>query len=258
MRSPTPPPRRIASFADHRAAAGAAPCTAGILHAVDSPQTTAYPFNTRATVPAAARPGASTVARLRAADHAIADAGFRDEEGVLYRGVVPLTAGMLAEGDLPFNGPVHSLCALDRDLDVLLVSNELSDAITVARPYVATRNAAVAVLPVSAFAWRADAQEAGVLSFAEPGVVFRYPFLARPVTFAECLCLIVHQAFLARLRVNRRFRDLAPFHANGVSLVASGAHLIPIIGIKGGTREAFTLEAERVLAAAGIGATHWR
>lgn len=230
-----------------------------MLRMVESPQTTAYPFNTRAAAPApgAASPDRATAARLRAADYLLSAAQF-EADGVLYRGLVPLTPRTLADGEFPFNGPAHSLCALDRELGVLLVSNELSDAVTVARPYLATRDAAVAVLPAASFAWRAAAGEAGVLAFAEPGVVFRYPFLAPPVTLAECLCLIVHQACLARLRVRRRFRDLAVFHAAGVSLVASGAHLVPIIGVPGSTREAFTAEAEQVLAAAGLGAARWR
>ena len=229
-----------------------------MLPAVDPAQTTAYPFNTRAARPAPQAPTAvaSTAARLRAADHVLSDVRFRNE-GVLFRGIVPLTPRMLADGELAFNGPAHSLCALDQDLNVLLVSNEFSDAVTVARPYLATRDAAVAVVPVSAFSWRADAGEAGVLSFAEPGVVFRYPFLARPVTFAECACLFVHEAFLARLRVKRRFRDLAPFHTGGVSLVASDGHLIPIIGIRGDTRETFTAETEQMLEAAGLDAARW-
>lgn len=220
-------------------------------------QTTAYAHNTRASRPMRDRPaGASTRARLEAADHVVANVGFTGE-GVLYRGIVPFTTLGIVSGELTPNGRSHSLCVLENELGVLLVSNELSDAVTVARPFVAGRDAAIAIIPAGAFAWRAAAGEAGVLSFAEPGVVFRYPFLAQSVQFSELVSVFVHRAFLTRLRVRRAFREVVPFHFGDVSLAVSDGQLIPIIGIDADTRKAFTDAVEVALTRVAAFSARW-
>ena len=101
-------------------------------------------------------------------------------DGCLFRGLDATAAEAFLAGELILNRSEHSLAALERDLGVMLMSQDLSDALAVARPWDADGAALILAIPTREFASAADAGRAAVLGFADPGVVFRYPFLCGP------------------------------------------------------------------------------
>ncbi|MFO1435549.1 MAG: hypothetical protein U1F34_04005 [Gammaproteobacteria bacterium] len=101
--------------------------------------------------------------------------------GVLYRGLRKGLAANIAHGAwLPSvdDGP---LAALERELGVFLFSHDLSDALSVSRLWEDNDDAAILVFDAAEFDARWRCGGAAVLGFAEPGVVFRYPFFAEPL-----------------------------------------------------------------------------
>jgi hypothetical protein len=112
--------------------------------------------------------------------------------GVLFRGMSSgLTAALAAGrcGGFIDDGP---LCELERDLGVLFCSQDLSDAVAVSRIW-ETPDSVVLVFSSDLFVREWAARRAAVLGFAEAGILFRYPFLLRPLELHE-LTFIVRPA----------------------------------------------------------------
>ena len=158
----------------------------------DGKQTTQYPMNTRAR--AISRPSRRAVGeaesgfrwhprieQLIARDFAFMPVSYK--EGMLFRGIDNWHATLESEV-IGLNHGNHSLAQLERDADVVFVSQDLSDAISVARPWEVDAGAVVGI-PASYFARAFARGQAAVLAFADPGVVFRYPFFAEPVPLSE-------------------------------------------------------------------------
>jgi len=109
-------------------------------------------------------------------------------EGVLFRGLGSGFHDTLAAGALAAAPAGAGVAAQEADLGVVLVSHVLADALAVARLWEAgAADAAVLVLDAGCFAAALAERRAGVLAFAEPGMVFRYPFLVPPVPLAAVL-----------------------------------------------------------------------
>ena len=85
----------------------------------------------------------------------------------------------------------RSVTALEQQLDIYFVTQDLSDAYTVARFWEITNDSFIAVLKSNVFNVELDHGRAAVLGFAEPGVVFKYPFLTRPLSVVEIEYLII-------------------------------------------------------------------
>lgn len=147
---------------------------------------TAYAYNTRRQInraPVVASGWDSRIDELLARDFAFLPYRY-SEEGFLFRGVGCAWKETLRAGRWQLSSGAGPLAALERDLGVYLFSHELSDALLVARLWEPSRDAAVLVFPATEFhaRWRRGA--AAVLGFAEPGVVFKYPFMVEPLPLA--------------------------------------------------------------------------
>lgn len=160
-----------------------------------SARNTAYAYNTR---PGQARREARSgwhekIDELLSLDHGFL--GFRySDSGVLFRGLPRGLAANLGAGRwLPSADP-GPLGSLERQLGVYLLSHDLSDALTVARLWESREDAAVMVFAAAEFNRRWRDATAAVLGFAEPGVVFRYPFLveALPVDAIDSIVVPTH------------------------------------------------------------------
>ncbi|MGR8921140.1 MAG: hypothetical protein ACU85V_16100 [Gammaproteobacteria bacterium] len=152
----------------------------------DPAQTTGYALNTRRGG-AGADAGddwAPPVRELVARDYAFLPLGYAPP-GCLFRGIDGGLAAALAAGHFGLNAGAHALAALEREAGVMFLSQDLSDALSVARPWAGPGDVAVLVVPAAVFAARAAAGEAAVLGFADPGVVFRYPFVTAPLELGE-------------------------------------------------------------------------
>jgi len=139
---------------------------------------TAYAYNTRpAHVRRESRSGwHAKIDELLSLDHSFL--GFRyGDAGVLFRGLPSGLAANLACGHwLPSTDP-GPLGSLERQLGVFLLSHELSDALTVARLWEGHEDGGVMIFAAAEFDARWQNATAAMLGFAEPGVVFKYPFL---------------------------------------------------------------------------------
>lgn len=144
----------------------------------DSARNTAYAYNTR---PGRARGEVRSgwhgkIDELLCLDHTFL--GFRyGDSGVLFRGLPRgLMANLRAGRWLPSEDP-GPLGSLERQLGVYLLSHDLSDALTVARLWESREDAAVMIFSAAEFNRRWASATAAMMGFAEPGVVFKYPFL---------------------------------------------------------------------------------
>lgn len=156
--------------------------------------TTAYACNTRPpharSKPSMRSGWHAKIDELLERDYCFLDRRFSDE-GYLFRGISRGLDGMLIAGQWQRCDDGHRLCQLERELDVYLVSHELSDALSVARLWEHSSDAAIFVFPVALFNARWQQQEAAVLGFAEPGVVFCYPFLVQPLRISDVGGIVV-------------------------------------------------------------------
>lgn len=161
--------------------------------------TTAYPRNARprASQRAPQRPWAPAVERLRAAGHVFLPLTYAGG-GCLFRGIARGLGAGLGAGVFDADPGTHRLCALERELGVQLLSQDLSDALAVARPWEAGADAAVLVVAAAQFEAHRRRRRAAVLGFAEPGVVFRYPFVVDPLHAGEVALVLACGAGEAR------------------------------------------------------------
>lgn len=126
--------------------------------------------------------------------------GFRYRgDGYLFRGMSSGLGAAIVSDLFGFYEDAGPLCNLERELGVYLFSHELSDAFSVSRLWQTGVDNAVLVFHSEHFdsAWRN--RRAAFLGFAEPGVVFKYPFLVEPLQWEQLAYVIVHPATHARL-----------------------------------------------------------
>lgn len=171
-----------------------------------SARNTAYAYNTR---PGHARRAWRSgwhpkIDELLGLDHGFLGIRYGDS-GVLFRGLpCGLAANLDAGRWLPSTDP-GPLGSLERQLGVYLLSHDLSDALTVARLWEGREDAAVMVFSAAEFNRRWRNATAAVLGFAEPGMVFRYPFLveALPVDAVDSIVVPTHCGGVTDPRVAR-------------------------------------------------------
>ncbi len=165
---------------------------------------TAYPYNTR---PGRHRRESLSgwhqkIDELLALDHSFL--GYRySGEGVLFRGVPSGLAATLDAGCwLPSADP-GPLGTLERELGIYLLSHDLSDALTIARLWENPEDAAVLIFAAGEFHSRWMQAAAAMLGYAEPGVVFKYPFLiaALPMDAVSTIVVPTHYSGAADPRM---------------------------------------------------------
>lgn len=101
--------------------------------------------------------------------------------------------------------------SLERRLGVFFVSNALSDALSIAGFERGDADAGIVVFPAAVFNEALRQGHAGVLAYAEGGLVFRYPFLTQAPRLENSAYLLLDQA--ARNRIDAD-TDLASCRAS--------------------------------------------
>lgn len=149
-------------------------------------QTTAYASNTRHANPArdVKYSRNAKIQRLLKLDYAFLPLNFQ-LPGFLFRGLESGLNVALSSGRFGLNQGSHSLAHLERDLEVLLISGDFSDAFTVSRIWENNEDAVILALKADYFKSRYEQDRAATLGFAEPGVVFKYPFLCDDIALAD-------------------------------------------------------------------------
>ena len=157
-------------------------------------QTTAYQSNTRerrSQSPVSYLHNPNIKALLET-DYAFLPISYRSP-GFLFRGLESGLNEGVANGEFGINQGSHSLAALERELGVLLVSADFSDALTVSRIWESNSDAGILVIAAEIFGAYYEQHKAATLGFAEPGVVFKYPFFTDNLFLDEIAYLIVCQ-----------------------------------------------------------------
>lgn len=157
-----------------------------------SSEQTAYSGMPRARIEAENQVSAwaPKIAQLYQAGHQFLPYEY-DSEGWLFRGASTGFSQLIQSGASDFFDSEHPGAGLERELGIYLVSQDFSDAYSVARFWESSRDAFIAVFSSAHFNRELRAKRAAVLGFAEPGVVFKYPFLTHAPRLCEIDYLIV-------------------------------------------------------------------
>ena len=158
----------------------------------DPSLTTAYTSNTRTTASnrAVSYDRNATIRRLLINDYSFLPVCYRSP-GFLFRGLASGLRQACDSGQFGFNHGSHALAHLERELGVHLVSADFSDAYTVSRLWERDDDGVIMILKADYFSDRYQLDQAATLAFAEPGVVFKYPFFCNPINFQDVAYFIV-------------------------------------------------------------------
>lgn len=169
--------------------------------------------------------GFTTVAELRAAGfpfHRETYAG----SGFLFRGINGDLPTGAAQGAFGQNQGPGAPARLERELGVLWCSANPADAVGATGLWEEHREAGVAVFPAATFAAEQEAGRAGILAYAEGGMIFRYPFLAGPLPLDWVTRLLVPAHVAATLEM--QLRGLPPGAPEEDRLMACRRRLSPL------------------------------
>lgn len=163
---------------------------------------TAYPYN--AVAPSKRRavhaPGwPPAIRRMLEQRHAFLPLQY-DGTGYLFRGMRRGLGAALLNNRFWHFAVDTAVGRLEQELDVLFCSQDLSDALGVARLWEDAADAAILVFRSALFNAALRRQQAAMMATAEPGVIFKYPLLTFPLTARDIACFIVTPAFSAGLR----------------------------------------------------------
>jgi hypothetical protein len=119
-----------------------------------------------------------------------------EDEGYLFRGMsAGLFEALLNNQFWHYSGN-DSGSIFEKDLDVLLLSQDFSDALTVSKLWEQKSGACIIVFRSEIFNQALKEKRAAMMATAEPGVVFKYPFLTSSLTLEDIECLIVSNDLL--------------------------------------------------------------
>ena len=163
-----------------------------VMPSNDPHLTTAYASNTRERKPRQAVSYAHNekIHSLLNRDYSFLPISYQSP-GYLFRGLASGLDMACKTGKLSLNQGEHALAHLERELGVILVSADFADAYSVARLWESMDDAVIAIISADYFANRYRQHEAATLGFAEPGVVFKYPFLCQDIPLVDIDYFIV-------------------------------------------------------------------
>ncbi len=92
----------------------------------------------------------------------------------------------------------------EKELDILLLSQDFSDALTVSKLWEHNDDACIIVFRSEIFNQALKEKKAAMMATAEPGVVFKYPFLTQPLTLDDIEYLIVSTDLLDAIESGKK------------------------------------------------------
>ena len=159
----------------------------------DKYQITAYNYNTRkqGSKKCVDSDWPEPIPRLLAKQHTFLPLSY-EPNGYLFRG---MSHGFLEAinhrtfGQFNDHNP-HS--AMEKELELVFVSHELSDALTCARPWESEEDCVVLMIKSEIFVQENENKHAAMLAFSEPGFIFKYPFFIRALLLDEIAYFVVN------------------------------------------------------------------
>jgi hypothetical protein len=150
-----------------------------------------------------------------------------ENNGYLFRGMSSgLLNALLKNKFWHYSGEERG-AHLERELDVLFLSQDFSDALTVSKLWEQKSDACIIVFKSEIFNLALNEKKAAMMATAEPGVVFKYPFLSQPLTLDDIEYLIVSTELLHTLQDSDKSGALNGFKepdSNQLALLISDSY----------------------------------
>lgn len=127
---------------------------------------------------------AKPIDHLLAAGYAFVGSRFT-QEGYLFRGMSHHLLACLSTGEFGHFPGSNEVTQVEKTMNIFFVSHEISDALSVSSIYQAHDDGAILVFKASLFNQQLSQKQAAVLAVGDFGLVFRYPFLTRPIRLEE-------------------------------------------------------------------------
>lgn len=137
----------------------------------------------------------------------------------LFRGMSGgLLQAVLTGSFWHFDSSMH-VASFEQEENILCVSQDFSDAYSVARLWEHPPEAGILIIKSQVFNDRLSERSAAMLATAEPGVLFRYPFFTVPLQLNDVEKIIVSPSLLTAVTNNQLTSVSNDFTANEIGLV---------------------------------------
>lgn len=125
-----------------------------------------------------------------------------EENGYLFRGMSAALLDAILNGQFWHYAGDDRGNHLEQELGILFVSQDFSDALTVSRLWEKQWDACIVIFKSNIFNNALINKNAAMMATAEPGVIFKYPFLSQALSLSDIENIIVSSEFLAKLSDN--------------------------------------------------------
>ncbi len=114
-----------------------------------------------------------------------------EDRGFLFRGMSNGLAKAVEDDHFWQFADQRSVTHLEHELGVMFISQDVSDAYGVSRVWENASDSGLLVINSSHYNQQLEVRQAAMLAFAEPGVVFNYPFLCLPLLLEDVAFIVV-------------------------------------------------------------------
>ena len=141
---------------------------------------------------------AEAIKRMIEQRYAFLDLQYEDE-GYLFRGMsTGLFDALINNQFWHFDGDDRGN-HFEKELNVLLISQDFSDAYTVSKIWEREVDSCIIIFKSNVFNKALNNKQAAMMATAEPGVVFKYPFLCQPLSLSEIEYIVVSDELIKKL-----------------------------------------------------------
>ncbi len=148
--------------------------------------------------------------------------------GYLFRGMSSGFFEALLEGEFWNYSGRECDDNFEQELDILLVTQDFSDAFTVSKLWESRLDACIIIFKSDVFNQALYDKKAAIMATAEPGVVFKYPFLTQPLSLNDIDYLIVSENLLAAIENKKTlsaFKELNDSKFTSLSSLLNNLHM---------------------------------
>ena len=121
------------------------------------------------------------------------------ETGVLFRAMNTGLVNAIQKQKFGLFDDDNPHVPMEHNLEIYFVSHELSDAMSIARLWGEAQDAAILCITSRVFNAYNAVKRAAVMAFAEPGVVFKYPFFVEPIAINDIFKVFINEMTYTRL-----------------------------------------------------------
>jgi len=150
-----------------------------------------------------------------------------ENNGYLFRGMSSGFIDALLENKFWHYSADDRGSNFEKELDILLMSQDFSDALTVSKLWEQKLDACILVFQSEVFNQALSEKNAAMMATAEPGVVFKYPFLVQPLSLDDIEYLIVSTDLLDAIGRQKKlssFSDLRDSEFTRLTKLLSDLH----------------------------------